>query len=183
MWRGGFRFEHICSRLFRLAVPSTMAPFPHPPGPEAVARPRFPQIVACGFPAPRSSAVGSQLSVQVSFPWSTDLLSEPKAATPVAWSHVAQEQLPLTASPCGRLSRPRSTISHYGFHPVIRPFSPLRLGRSYKLVLEPDGSPLFTLLPLVACWRYEPREHLRPLAIARAAIPPSPLRDTPTMSR
>jgi hypothetical protein len=86
MWRGGFRFEHICSRLFRLAVPSTMAPFPHPPGPEAVARPRFPQIVACGFPAPRSSAVGSQLSVQVSFPWSTDLLSEPKAATPVAWS-------------------------------------------------------------------------------------------------
>ena len=36
---------------------------------------------------------------------------------------------------------------------------------------------MFTLLPLVACWRYEPREHLRPLAIARAAIPPSPLRD------
>jgi hypothetical protein len=21
MWRGGFRFEHICSRPFRLAVP------------------------------------------------------------------------------------------------------------------------------------------------------------------
>ena len=38
---------------------------------------------------------------------------------------------------------------------------------------EPDGSPLFTLLPLVACWR----EHLRLLAITRAAIPPSPLRD------
>src|SRR6202140_5131717 len=47
--------------------------------PEAVARPRLPQNVACGFPAPRSSAVGSQLSllsVQVSFPWSADLLSE-----------------------------------------------------------------------------------------------------------
>ncbi len=28
--------------------------------PEAVARLRFPQIVACGFPAPRSSAVDSQ---------------------------------------------------------------------------------------------------------------------------
>src|SRR5229473_3359642 len=42
---------------------------------------------------------------------------------------------------------------------------------------EPDGSPLFTSISLVACWRYEPREHLRPLAIARAAIPPSPLRD------
>src|SRR5262245_49489389 len=28
--------------------------------PEAVTRPRFPQNVACGFPAPRSSAVDSQ---------------------------------------------------------------------------------------------------------------------------
>jgi hypothetical protein len=46
----------------------------------------------------------------------------------------------------------------------------LRLGRSYELVPEPDGFPLFALLPLVACWRYEPPEHLRPLAIARAAI-------------
>src|ERR1700736_1793786 len=47
--------------------------------PEAVARPRLPQNVACGFPAPRSSAVGSQLSLlslQVSFPWSADLLLE-----------------------------------------------------------------------------------------------------------
>src|SRR5260221_2129427 len=46
---------------------------------EAVAPPPPPQNVACGFPAPRSSAVGSQLSllsVQVSFPWSADLLSE-----------------------------------------------------------------------------------------------------------
>ncbi len=42
---------------------------------------------------------------------------------------------------------------------------------------ERDGSPLFTSISLIACWRYEPREHLRPLAIARAAIPPSPLRD------
>src|SRR6266436_1476554 len=72
---------------------------------------------------------------------------------------------------------PAHTISQYDFHSVVRPSSPLRLGRSYKLAPEPDGSPLFTLLPLVACWRYEPREHLRPLAIARAAIPPSPLRD------
>ena len=52
-----------------------------------------------------------------------------------------------------------------------------RLGRSYKLALEPDGSPLFPLIPLVACWRYEPREHPRPLALARPAIPPSPLSD------
>src|SRR5713226_10171783 len=154
--------------------------FSSPTGsPKAVARPRLPQNVACGFPAPRSSAVGSQLSllsVQVSFPWSADLLSEWKAVTPVAWSPCRPRtiQLPLTTSPCSRLSRPLSTISQSYFHPVIRPFSPLRLGRSYKLAPEPYGSPLFALLPLVACWRYEPREHLRPLAIARAAIPPSP---------
>src|SRR5664279_2914939 len=79
--------------------------------------------------------------------------------------------------PCSRLSRPRSTISQSDFHSVIRPFSPLRLGRSYRLAPEPDGSPLFALLPLVACWRYEPREHLRPLALSRPAVPPSPLSD------
>ena len=99
--------------------------------------------------------------------------------SPVEWSPCRPRtiQLPLTASPCGRLSRPRSTISQSDFHPIISPFSPHRLGRSYKLALEPDGSPLFTLMPLSACWRYEPREHLSPLALARAAIPPSPLRD------
>src|SRR5260370_16877870 len=100
-----------------------------------------------------------------------------KAVTPVGRNLCRQRaiQRPLPVSPCSRLCAPRSTISQYDFHPVIRPFSPLRLGRSYKLVPEPDGSPLFTLLPLVACWRYEPREHLRPLPISRAAIPPSPL--------
>src|SRR5580693_4805034 len=75
---------------------------------------------------------------------------------PFEWSPCLRRtvQLPLTASPCSRLSRPQSTISQSDFHPVIRPFSPLRLGRSYRLAPEPDGSPLFTLLPLVACWRY-----------------------------
>src|SRR5258708_35118330 len=72
---------------------------------------------------------------------------------------------------------PAHTISQYDFHSVVRPSSPWRLVGPYKLSFEPDGSPLFTSLPLVACWRYEPREHLRPLAIARTAIPPSPLRD------
>src|SRR5664279_2524807 len=55
--------------------------------------------------------------------------------------------------------------------------SPHRLVESYKLALEPDGSPLFTSIPLVACWRYEPREHPTPLAMSRPAILPSPLRD------
>jgi hypothetical protein len=86
-------------------------------------------------------------------------------------------QLPLAASPRGRFSRPQSTISQSDFHPIIGPFSPHRLGRPYKLALEPDGSPLFPLIPLVACWRYEPREHPRPLALARPEIPPSPLSD------
>src|SRR5215468_7321291 len=47
--------------------------------PEAVTHLRLPQNVACGFAALRSSAVGSQhslLFVQVSFPWSADLLFE-----------------------------------------------------------------------------------------------------------
>ena len=99
--------------------------------------------------------------------------------SPVEWSPCCPRtiQLPLTASPCSRLSRPQNTISQSDFHLIIGPFSPHRLGRSYKLALEPDGSPLFPLTPLVACWRYEPREHPRPLALARPAIPPSPLSD------
>ena len=99
--------------------------------------------------------------------------------SPVEWSPCCPRtiHLPLTASPCGRLSRPPSTISQYDFHSVVRPSSPWRLVGPYKLSFEPDGSPLFTSTPLVACWRYEPREHLRPLAIAWTAIPPSPLRD------
>jgi len=55
--------------------------------------------------------------------------------------------------------------------------SRLWLGGSYKLSLERDGSPLFTWTPLIACWRYEPRKHLKELTIARLEILPSPLRD------
>jgi len=99
--------------------------------------------------------------------------------SPVEWSPCCPRtiHLPLTASPCGRLSRPPSTISQYDFHSVVRPPSPWRLVGPYKLSFEPDGSPLFTSTPLVACWRYEPREHLRPLAKTRPLIPPSPLSD------
>src|ERR1700674_5440425 len=69
---------------------------------------------------------------------------------------------------------PAHTISQSDFHPVIRPFSPLRLGRSYRLVPEPDGSPLFTLLPLVACWRYrtpEAPQTARVVAACDSAFP------------
>ena len=96
--------------------------------------------------------------------------------SPVEWSPCRPRtiQLPLTASPCGRLSRLPSTISQSDFHSVVRPSSPWRLVGPYKLSFEPDGSPLFPLLPLIACWRYEPREHLRLLALARPLVPPSP---------
>jgi hypothetical protein len=99
--------------------------------------------------------------------------------SPVEWSPCCPRtiHLPLTASPCGRLSRPRSTISQSDFHSVVRPPSPCRLVGPYKLSFEPNGSPLFPLIPLVACRRYEPREHPRPLALVRPEIPPSPLSD------
>src|SRR5450759_3299605 len=49
-----------------------------------------------------------------------DLLFESKAVSPVEWSPCCPRtiQPPLTASPCSRLSRPRSTISQSDFHPV-----------------------------------------------------------------
>ena len=59
--------------------------------------------------------------------------------SPVEWSPCCPRtiHLPLTASPCGRLSRPRSTISQYDFHSVVRPPSPCRLVGPYKLAFEP----------------------------------------------
>ena len=99
--------------------------------------------------------------------------------SPVAWSPCCPRtiQLPLTASPCSRLSRPRSTISQSDFHPVIGPFSPLRLGRSYRLAPEPDGSPLFTSILWLHAGGTNPGSTSGHSRIARAAILPSPLRD------
>ena len=94
-------------------------------------------------------------------------------------SRLANEALPpssdtvlLIRAPKGlqpsRFTRcPAHTISQYDFHSVVRPPSPCRLVGPYKLSFEPNGSPVFTLIPLVACWRYEPREHPRPLALLR----------------
>src|SRR6516165_8103634 len=47
----------------------------------------------------------------------------------------------LAASPCSRLSRPRSTISQSDFHQAVGPSSPCQLVRSYRLSSEPDGLP------------------------------------------
>src|SRR6516164_7894574 len=101
------------------------------------------------------------------------------AVSPFAWRPCCLRtiQRPLAASPCGRLSRPRSTISQSDCRRAIGPFSPFRLGRPYKRSLEPNGSPLFTRNLWTACRRYEPRKHLKTLAMARREILPSPERD------
>src|SRR3954454_15451157 len=82
------------------------------------------------------------------------------AVSPFAWRPCCLRtiQRPLAASPCGRLSRPRSTISQSDCRRAFGPFSPFRLGGSYKLSLEPDSSPLFTRNLWTACRRYEPRQ-------------------------
>ena len=94
------------------------------------------------------------------------------AVSPFAWRPCCLRtiQRPLAASPSGRLSRPRSTISQSDCRRAIGPFSPFRLGRPYKRSLEPDGSPLFTRNLWTACRRYEPRKHLKTLAMARREI-------------
>ena len=99
--------------------------------------------------------------------------------SPVEWSPCRPRtiQLPLTASPCSRLSRPQSTISQSDFHPVIRPFSPLRLGRSYRLAPDRMDLPCSRCFLWLHAGGTEPREHLRPLALSRPAVPPSPLSD------
>ncbi len=52
---------------------------------------------------------------------------------------------PLTASPCGRLSRPRSTISQSDFRQAIGSSSRERACRTLQGHLEPDGSLLFAM--------------------------------------
>ena len=97
---------------------------------------------------------------------------------PLNGVHVAQERfnccwpLPhVIGSPdLGVLSASLTSVRSSG-HPAFsaRP--------ALQAALEPDGSPLFTSNPSVACWRYEPRKHSSTLAVARTGIPPSPLTD------
>ena len=100
--------------------------------------------------------------------------------SPVEWSPCCPRtiHLPLTASPCGRLSRPPSTISQYDFHSVVRPPSPCRLVGPYKLSFEPNGSPVFTLHPFGCMLAVRtPGAPQATRTLARPAIPPSPQRD------
>ena len=99
---------------------------------------------------------------------------------PLHGAHVAPEQLTCrpAASPCGRLSRPPSTISRFELPPqYVGPSLPWRLIRSYRLAPEPDGSPLFTSSPSVACWRYKPPEASRP---TRGLAPDTEMQPSPS---
>src|SRR5260370_9457392 len=61
--------QTVESRMGAVAWAIRQRSVSHPTGsPEAVARPRFPQNVACGFTAPRSSAVGSQHCKRLQLP-------------------------------------------------------------------------------------------------------------------
>src|SRR3954449_6417125 len=157
------------------------------PGPtgwaEAVACLRLPQNVACRFPSLRSSGVGSQhylsaiRSSPVSMVGGSSLCIDGRIPLCMEAMLPSNNSTPLAASPCGRLSRPRSTMNQSDCRRAFGPFSPFRLGGSYKLSLEPDGSPLFTRNLWTACRRYEPRKHLKTLARTRHETRPSPVRD------
>ena len=143
----------------------------------ALQEPAAPDRAAAALVAAAGSALSVIRSSPVSMVGDSSLCIDGRS--PVAWRPCCLRtiQRPLAASPCSRLSRPRSTISQSDCRQVIGPFSPPRLGRPYKHSLEPHGSPLFTWNPLTACRRYEPRKHLRTLAIVRLEVLPSPLRD------
>ncbi len=68
---------------------------------------------------------------------------------PFEWSSCFPRtiQLPLPASPCSRLSRPRSTIRQSDFHQVIRSSSLMKLVRPYKPGLNPTALPCSHAIP------------------------------------
>ena len=68
---------------------------------------------------------------------------------PFEWSSCFPRtiQLPLPASPCSRLSRPRSTIRQSDFRQVIRSSSLMKLVRPYKPGLNPTALPCSHAIP------------------------------------
>src|SRR5215469_2039352 len=70
---------------------------------------------------------------------------------PFVWSPCFPRtvQPPLAASPCSRLSRPRSTISQSDFRQVIGSPLPCRLVGPYRLCLNLTASPLFPRNPSI----------------------------------
>ena|SRR5450631_2874557 len=102
-----------------------------------------------------------------------------KAVTPVGWSPCRPRtiQLPLT-------------LPHVAGSPVLgvlsvsmtstrssNPSHLIGLAGPTSLRLNRMDLPCSRCFLWLHAWRYEPREHLRPLALSRPAIPPSPLRD------
>src|SRR5271167_780438 len=72
---------------------------------------------------------------------------------PFGWSSCFPRtiQLPLPASPCSRLSRPRSTIRQSDFCQVFGSSSLYQLVRPYKLNLNLTDLPWFPWNPSIAC--------------------------------
>jgi hypothetical protein len=120
---------------------------PRTGSPGAVTRPRLPQIVACSFPALRSSDGASQRRRCYSFEscshgWRFFSLHR-RPNSPVVWSPCFPRttHLPLAASPCSRLSRPPSTISQSDCRQVVRSPSPCQLVGPYKSSLNLTALP------------------------------------------
>ena len=146
-----------------------------------------PQIVACGFPALRSSEPGSQLSISLkpcSLRAFAGILSS-AVATGVVLPGSVSSLLPLTVSgpcfpfqvqalrtpsPCTRLSRAPSTLSPSDFlRLVTRDLRCARLSRrdrsSVSAVSEAAGSPTSTKVPLAACCGSAPRQSQQRLTL------------------
>src|SRR3954447_6757156 len=99
--------------------------------------------------------------------------------SPIAWSPCCPRtiQLPLAASPSGRLSRPRSTISQSDFRQVIGPSLPCRLVGSYKLYLNLTDLPCSHGAIRLHAGGKNPGNIPSLLAMTPAGILPSPERD------
>jgi hypothetical protein len=98
---------------------------------------------------------------------------------PIVWSPCFPRtiQLPLAASPCGRLSRPRSTTSQSDFRRVIRSSSLCQLVGPYKRCLNSTDLPCSHEFLRPHAGGTNPGSIPRTLAITHPGILPSPLRD------
>jgi len=96
---------------------------------------------------------------------------------PIGWSPCFPRtiQLPLAASPCGRLSRPRSTTSQSDFRQAIRSSSPCQLVGPYKRCLNLTDLPCSHEILRPHAGGANPGSIPRTLAITHPGILPSPL--------
>ena len=98
---------------------------------------------------------------------------------PFGWSSCFLQTIQslLAASPCGRLSRPRSTISQSDFRQVIRSSLLCWLVRPYKLRLNLTDLPCSHGILWLHADGTNPGSIPKHLPLSRSGILPSPLRD------